>query len=113
MVNEKVICFDMDGTLGDFYGVEGWLDDLMTSNPRPYREAKPRFNFSSLARLLHKLQRRGYEINIIRPRAKKYLKKFAVKADEHLNIHKKAGTYDKDNPSYRSTNSNLVNLVEG
>ena len=38
----KQINFDMDGTLVDFYGVEGWLDDLMNRNTRPYREAKPR-----------------------------------------------------------------------
>ena len=65
MMNEKVLNFDMDGTLCNFYGVEGWLDDLMASNPRPYRVAKPRFNFSSFARLIHRLQRLGYQINII------------------------------------------------
>ena len=65
MVNEKVLNFDMDGTLCNFYGVDGWLDDLMTSNPRPYKVAKPRFNFSSFARLIHRLQRLGYQVNII------------------------------------------------
>ena len=33
----KVIVFDMDGTITDFYGVEGWLDDLHASNPRPIK----------------------------------------------------------------------------
>lgn len=59
------INFDMDGTLADFYGVEGWLNDLINSNPRPYAEAKPLFNFSALARQIHRLQRMGYEVNII------------------------------------------------
>lgn len=72
----KQINFDMDGTLVDFYGVEGWLDDLMNRNTRPYREAKPRINFSSLARLLNKAQRNGYEICIISWLAKNSTKEF-------------------------------------
>ena len=59
------INFDMDGTLANFYGVEGWLDDLENSRSRPYAIAKPLVNMSSLARLLNKLQKRGYTINII------------------------------------------------
>lgn len=59
------INFDMDGTLADFYGVEGWLEDLINSNARPYKEARPLFNFSALARQIHRLQRNGYEVNII------------------------------------------------
>ena len=61
----KAINFDMDGTLADFYGVENWLDYLINENPYPYEVAKPLINMSSLARRLNKLQREGYEINII------------------------------------------------
>lgn len=61
----KAINFDMDGTLCDFYGVEGWLDCLMARDSKPYAEAKPLLNLSALARKLNKLQRDGYEINII------------------------------------------------
>ena len=32
----KVLVFDMDGTLCDFYGVEGWLNCLMAEDVRPY-----------------------------------------------------------------------------
>ena len=59
------INFDLDGTLANFYGVEGWLDDLENSCSRPYAIAKPLVNMSSLARLLNKLQKKGYTINII------------------------------------------------
>lgn len=59
------INFDMDGTLANFYGVEGWLNDLENSRSRPYAIAKPLVNMSSLARLLNKLQKKGYTINII------------------------------------------------
>lgn len=61
----KAINFDMDGTLADFYGVENWLDYLINENPYPYEVAKPLINMSTLARRLNKLQRKGYEINII------------------------------------------------
>lgn len=61
----KAINFDMDGTLCDFYGVEGWLDCLVARDPKPYAEAKPLLNLSALARKLNRLQRDGYEINII------------------------------------------------
>jgi hypothetical protein len=62
---EKIINFDLDGTLANFYGVEGWLDDLINRNTRPYEIAKPLFNFSALARILNRLRRNGYIINII------------------------------------------------
>ena len=61
----KQINFDMDGTIADFYGVEGWLDDLMNENVRPYIEAAPLLNLSALARQLNRLTRSGYELNII------------------------------------------------
>lgn len=59
------INFDMDGTIANFYGVEGWLDYLIASDSTPYRVAKPLINMSVLARLLNKLQKNGYEIAII------------------------------------------------
>lgn len=61
----KKIYFDMDGTIADFYGVDGWLADLEASRVRPYAEAKPMVNMSRLARRLNTLQKAGYEIGII------------------------------------------------
>lgn len=59
------IWFDMDGTIADLYGVEGWLTDLINGSTRPYDVARPLMNFSRLARLLHKAQRNGHKIGII------------------------------------------------
>lgn len=59
------IYFDMDGTIADFYGVEGWLEYLQNSDTTPYKLAKPLLNFSLFARLLNKVQKEGYEIGII------------------------------------------------
>lgn len=61
----KAIYFDMDGTIADLYGVEGWLDDLIAERVRPYAEAKPLLNLSLLARYIHKAQRMGYTVGII------------------------------------------------
>lgn len=63
--NEKVINFDLDGTIADLYGVANWLDYLIAEDATPYAVAKPLVNMQVLARLLNKLQRNGYTINII------------------------------------------------
>lgn len=59
------INFDMDGTFANLYAVEGWLDMLTSHDPTPYKLAEPMLNMSAFARLLHKAQRLGYEINVI------------------------------------------------
>lgn len=59
------ICFDMDGTIADLYGVENWLEYLLEENVKPYKIAKPLVNMSALARRLNNLQRKGYEIGVI------------------------------------------------
>ena len=59
------IYFDMDGTIADLYGVENWLEDLLHEDSRPYRVARPLVDMRVLARLLNRLIRAGYSINII------------------------------------------------
>ena len=59
------IWFDMDGTIADLYGVDGWLQMLRSYDPTPYYVAKPLVRMQSLARILNRLQREGYEIGII------------------------------------------------
>lgn len=61
----KEICFDMDGTIANFYGVENWLDYLTHSSTYPYAAAKPMLRMSALARKLNQLQRNGYKLKII------------------------------------------------
>ena len=61
----KAIYFDMDGTIANFYGVDGWLNDLINENTRPYKTAKPLLNMNALARRLNTLQRNGYKIGIV------------------------------------------------
>lgn len=61
----KVINWDMDGTLADLYGVENWLSYLDNFDPYPYVNAKPLINMSALARILNRLKRNGWKINVI------------------------------------------------
>lgn len=61
----KKIWFDMDGTLFDLYGVDNWLEKLVSYDSSPYRDAEPLVRFSHLARMLNALQRKGYHIGII------------------------------------------------
>lgn len=65
MTEIRQINFDMDGTIANLYGVDGWLENLINKDVRPYREAKPMMNFSALARVLNRLQRNGYRICVI------------------------------------------------
>ena len=61
----RTIFFDMDGTIADLYGVNGWLTDIMNKSTRPYAEAKALVNLQALARVLNRLTRQGYKIEII------------------------------------------------
>ena len=57
-MTEKIINFDLDGTIADLYGVDGWLNDLINGDTRPYDIAKPLVNMSALARRLNSLQKK-------------------------------------------------------
>ena len=59
------ICFDMDGTIANLYGVDGWLPKLRAYDPTPYAEATVMVNMNTLARYLNRLQKAGYEIGVI------------------------------------------------
>lgn len=58
----KMLVFDMDGTLADFYGVGGWLSDLQNENVRPYVVAKPLLDMDTLNYILNMLKEFGYRI---------------------------------------------------
>lgn len=59
------IFFDMDGTIADLYGVENWLDYLLNGDAFPYENAKALLNLQALARVLNRLHRNGFRIEII------------------------------------------------
>lgn len=61
----KAIWFDMDGTIANLYGVENWLGYIIAEETKPYAIAKPLVNMNALARVLNRLNRNGYTINIV------------------------------------------------
>lgn len=93
------IYFDMDGTIADFYGVDGWLDYLIAGDATPYRVAKPLVNLNSLARILNRLQRDGYKIGIISWLSKNgdatYNEEVTKVKEKWLQKHLKSVNFDK------------------
>jgi len=88
---EKIINFDMDGTLADFYNVENWLNKILNEDASPYGEAKPKVNTNLIDSLLETLQEQGYEINIIswgcKGGSKEFLKTVEKVKKEWLNTY--------------------------
>ena len=97
---DRAIVFDMDGTIADFYGVNGWLNDLENENTRPYDIAEPLYDMEVLNALLDVLKLQGWRIivttwlsrgasvdfeNATRESKKAWLEKYGFQYDEiHL-----------------------------
>ena len=96
---KKEIWFDMDGTIADLYGVEGWLDMLLNENTKPYEIAKPLVNMRELAKVLNRLIEKGWEIGVISWLAKNgtndYNKKVANAKIKWLAKHLKSVKFAK------------------
>ena len=84
-MTKKTLVFDMDGTIADFYGVQGWLEDIRNGNPRPYIVAEPLYNMDILISILNLLKLQGWEIVITSWLAKGSTKEF----DELTRVAKK------------------------
>lgn len=96
----KVIVFDMDGTIADLYGVEGWLDYLHREDETPYRVAAPLVDMAELINLLNDLRGLGWLVAVtswlskdstpdydakVRAAKREWLTKYNFPADEiHL-----------------------------
>ena len=114
----KAIYFDMDGTIADLYGVEGWLNDLESENERPYATAKPLIRMSALARVLNRLQREGYTIGIISWLSKggsdDYNEKVTYAKQKWLKQHLASVNFDEINiVKYGTPKSTAVNVQGG
>lgn len=82
----KWIWLDMDGTLCNFYGVDGWLDDLIAHNTRPYAEADTLYDDIDLLSLLVELKASGYKLGVISWSSKEHNQDF----DKAVEATKKA-----------------------
>ena len=97
----RAINLDLDGTIVDLYGVDGWLENIIARDTRPYEVARPLVNLSALARVLNNKQRKGYQINIISWTAKnapvKYNNRVATAKKEWLIKHMPSVHFDNIN----------------
>ena len=93
----KTLVFDMDGTIADFYGVNGWLNDLQNENTRPYDMAKPLYNMEVLYALIDFLRMQGWRIVVTTWLAKGATKAFddAVRASKLQWLQKYNFKYDE------------------
>lgn len=61
----KMVCFDMDGTIADFYATPNWKEMLQQEMTLPYEIAKPMWDMMALRNVLVMLQEKGIEVRVI------------------------------------------------
>lgn len=91
----KTLVFDMDGTLANFYGVDGWLNDLQNENTRPYDIAEPLYNMEVLNAILDIFRLQGWKIAVTT-----WLAKGSTKAFDDMVRVSKIAWLQKYNFSY-------------
>ena len=62
---EKVLNWDMDGTIADLYGVENWMKMLDACDSTPYKVAEALVDMYELWCVLEMFHTAGWTINII------------------------------------------------
>lgn len=104
--------FDMDGTLADLYGVENWLEMGLSGDETLYKIAKTLVNMNVLARLLNKLQKKGFEIGVIswlwKDSTKEYDEKVTKVKKDWLKKHLASVHWDIIEIVPHGTNKNIV-----
>lgn len=112
----KVLVFDMDGTIADLYGVEGWLTDLRTENTRPYTEAKPLYDMNVLNDLLEVFKMCGWRVAVTTWLAKDSTKEYenAVRKAKLEWLEKYNFPYDEIHlVKYGTTKANCTRRIGG
>jgi hypothetical protein len=61
---DKILVFDMDGTIVDLYGVDNWLEKLRSEDVTPYTIAKPLYDIELLNTILNTLKVFGWRIAV-------------------------------------------------
>lgn len=112
----NTLVFDMDGTLADFYGVEGWLDDIRNFNTRPYDLAKPLYNMDVLNAILDVLRLQGWYIVVTSWLSKKSTADFdnATRASKIAWLERYGFRYDEIHlVKYGTTKANCTRRLGG
>lgn len=116
MVDNKVLVFDMDGTIADLYGVDNWLEDLRAENPRPYEMANPLYDMGALNSLLKIFKANGWKIVVTTWLAKGSTKEYdrLVREAKLAWLEKYAFPYDEIHlVKYGTTKANCTRRLGG
>lgn len=112
----KVLVFDMDGTIADLYGVDGWLQKLRAEDASPYKEAKPMYDMTLLTDLLWLLKNDGWRIVVTTWLSKKATHEY----DNKVRLEKRAWLDRYDFPydelhmvKYGTTKANCTRHLGG
>lgn len=61
----RAIYFDMDGTIYDLYGIQGWLQRLHKEDTYAYQCGQPMYNMDELNSLLEEFVALGFVIGVV------------------------------------------------
>lgn len=64
MNGNKILVFDMDGTIANLYSVENWLPMLRNEDTTPYSIAEPMWDMEILTKLLIGLKNFGWTVAV-------------------------------------------------
>lgn len=114
----KAIYFDMDGTIAGLYQVEGWLNNLINEQTKPYREAKSLVDMRKLGKVLNTLQAEGYHIGIVswlsKNGSEEYNERVTTTKINWLKTHLGAVEFDEIKiVKYGTPKQEVVNFPEG
>ena len=69
---QKVLVFDLDGTLANLYSVENWLPRLRANDASVYSDAQAMVDFDKLNAILNNLRTKGWKIVVATWGSKEY-----------------------------------------
>lgn len=113
---KKTLVFDMDGTIANLYGVDGWLEDLKNENVRPYLLAEPMYKADELNVLIAILKNFGWHIVITSWLAKDATEEYNDRVRKAKLAWLKAANFDYDEihlVKYGTTKANCTRAKGG
>ena len=115
-MTNRTLVFDMDGTIANFYGVQGWLEAIKAEDTFPYENAEPLYNTEELNTTLKALRACGWRIVVTTWLAKGATKEYdeAVRKAKLQWLAKYSFPYDEIHlVKYGTTKANCTRKIGG
>ena len=115
-MTDKILVFDMDGTIADLYGVDGWLEMLRNEDATPYAVAEPLVEMEMLNTLLDILRGMGWSVVVTTWLAKDATKEYddAVRKVKKAWLDRMGFKYDEIHlVKYGTTKANCTRHHKG